>query len=127
MTEKTIYIAFDGKQFDYKDDCVKYEATTELKEIGDDLLLYDKDGNRIEAINGESIDKIEYIIIKSERAYNFLAEKIDYYGYPYLYPFNSQLPICSYYNYDEQKWCDIKDRIEDLQEELDRLSKYLIK
>lgn len=125
MTEKTIYIAFDGKQFDDEDDCVKYEATTELKEIGDDLLLYDKDGNRIEVLNDELIDKIEYIIIKSKRAYNCLAEKMDYYGY--LYPSNSQLPICSYYNYDEEKWCDIKDRIEDLQEELDRLSKYLIK
>lgn len=125
MIEKTVYIAFDGKEFDYEDDCVKYETTTELKEIGDDLLLYGKNGNRIETINDELIDKIEYIIIKSERAYNFLAEKMDYYGYQY--PSNSQLPICSYYNYDEEEWCDIEDRIEDLQEELDRLSKYLIK
>lgn len=125
MITKTIYVAFDGKEFDYEDDCEKYESATELKELGDDLLLYDKDGNRIEVLNDELIDKIEYIITKSERAYNCLVEKMDYYGYQY--PFNSQLPICSYYNYDKQKWCDIKDKIEDLQEELDELSKYLIK
>ena len=35
MTEKTIYIAFDGKQFDYEDDCREYELNTKLKDIED--------------------------------------------------------------------------------------------
>ena len=44
MTEKTIYIAFDGKQFDNEYDCREYELNTKLKDIGDDLLLYNKNG-----------------------------------------------------------------------------------
>lgn len=48
MTEKTIYIAFDGKEFDDEGDCREYELNTKLKDIGDDLLLYDKNGKKIE-------------------------------------------------------------------------------
>ena len=126
MTKKTIYIAFDGKQFDDEDKCVEYESLAKAKEIGDDLLLYDKNGNRIKTINYASADKIDYIIVKSEKAYDYLEEKMDNYGLDYP-SFSSKLPIYSYYSYDKNEWCDIKDKIEDLQEELDRLNKYLIK
>ena len=54
MTEKTIYIAFDDKQFDNEYDCREYELNTKLKDIGDDLLLYDKNGKKIEK-NRQSI------------------------------------------------------------------------
>ena len=126
MTEKTIYIAFDGKEFDDKDECVEYESLAKAKEIGDDLLLYDKNGNRIKTINYTSAEKIDYIIVKSKKAYDYLEEQMYNCGLDYP-SFSGKLPIYSYYSYDKTKWCDIKDKIEDLQEELDRLNKYLIK
>lgn len=127
MTEKTIYIAFDGKQFDYEDDCREYELNTKLKDIGDDLLLYDKNGKKIEKIDNQLLaESIDYIVVKSEKAYEYFVEQMDYFGLNYPDFYNS--PICSYYyDYDENEWINIEDRVQCLQLEIDKLSKYLIK
>ena len=127
MTEKTIYIAFDDKQFDNEYDCREYELNTKLKDIGDDLLLYDKNGKKIEKIDNQLLaESIDYIIVKSEKAYEYFVEQMDYFGLNYPDYYNS--PICSYcYDYDENEWTNIEDRVQCLQLEIDKLSKYLIK
>ena len=127
MTEKTIYIAFDGKEFEDEYDCREYELNTKLKDIGDDLLLYDKNGKKIEKIDNQlSAESIDYIVVKSEKAYEYFVEQMDYFGLNYPDYYNS--PICSYYyDYDENEWINIKDRVQCLQLEIDKLSKYLIK
>ena len=127
MTEKTIYIAFDGKQFDNEYDCREYELNTKLKDIGDDLLLYDKNGKIIEKIDNQLLaESIDYIVVKSEKAYEYFVEQMDYFGLNYPDYYNS--PICSYcYDYDENEWINIEDRVQCLQLEIDKLSKYLIK
>ena len=127
MTEKTIYIAFDDKQFDNEYDCREYELNTKLKDIGDDLLLYDKNGKKIEKIDNQLLaESIDYIIVKSEKAYEYFVEQMDYFGLNYPDYYNS--PICSYcYDYDENEWINIEDRVQCLQLEIDKLSKYLIK
>ena len=127
MTEKTVYIAFDGKQFDDEGDCREYELNTKLKDIGDDLLLYDKNGKKIEKIDNQLLaESIDYIVVKSEKAYEYFVEQMDYFGLNYPDYYNS--PICSYYyDYDENEWINIEDRVQCLQLEIDKLSKYLIK
>ena len=127
MTEKTIYIAFDDKQFDNEYDCREYELNTKLKDIGDDLLLYDKNGKKIEKIDNQLLaESIDYIVVKSEKAYEYFVEQMDYFGLNYPDYYNS--PICSYcYDYDENEWINIEDRVQCLQLEIDKLSKYLIK
>ena len=127
MTEKTIYIAFDDKQFDNEYDCIEYELNTKLKDIGDDLLLYDKNGKKIEKIGNQLLaESIDYIVVKSEKAYEYFVEQMDYFGLNYPDYYNS--PICSYYyDYDENEWINIEDRVQCLQLEIDKLSKYLIK
>ena len=127
MTEKTIYIAFDDKQFDNEYDCIEYELNTKLKDIGDDLLLYDKNGKKIEKIDNQLLaESIDYIVVKSEKAYEYFVEQMDYFGLNYPDYYNS--PICSYYyDYDENEWINIEDRVQCLQLEIDKLSKYLIK
>ena len=127
MTEKTIYIAFDGKEFDDEGDCREYELNTKLKDIGDDLLLYDKNGKKIEKIDNQLLaESIDYIVVKSEKAYEYFVEQMDYFGLNYPDYYNS--PICSYcYDYDENEWINIEDRVQCLQLEIDKLSKYLIK
>ena len=127
MTEKTIYIAFDDKQFDNEYDCREYELNTKFKDVGDDLLLYDKNGKKIEKIDNQLLaESIDYIVVKSEKAYEYLVEQMDYFGLNYPDYYNS--PICSYYyDYDENEWINIEDRVQCLQLEIDKLSKYLIK
>ena len=127
MKEKTIYIAFDGKEFDNEYDCREYELNTKLKDIGDDLLLYDKNGKKIEKIDNQLLaESIDYIVVKSEKAYEYFVEQMDYFGLNYPDYYNS--PICSYcYDYDENEWINIEDRVQCLQLEIDKLSKYLIK
>ena len=127
MTEKTIYIAFDDKQFDNEYDCIEYELNTKLKDIGDDLLLYDKNGKKIEKIDNQLLaESVDYIVVKSEKAYEYFVEQMDYFGLNYPDYYNS--PICSYYyDYDENEWINIEDRVQCLQLEIDKLSKYLIK
>ena len=127
MIEKTIYVAFDGKEFDDEYDCREYELNTKLKDIGDDLLLYDKNGKKIEKIDNQLLaESIDYIIVKSEKAYEYFVEQMDYFGLNYPDYYNS--PICSYcYDYDENEWINIEDRVQCLQLEIDKLSKYLIK
>ena len=127
MTEKTIYVAFDGKEFDDESDCREYELNTKLKDIGDDLLLYDKNGKKIEKIDNQLLaESIDYIVVKSEKAYEYFVEQMDYFGLNYPDYYNS--PICSYcYDYDENEWINIEDRVQCLQLEIDKLSKYLIK
>ena len=127
MIEKTVYIAFDGKKFDNEYDCREYELNTKLKDIGDDLLLYDKNGKKIEKIDNQLLaESIDYIVVKSEKAYEYFVEQMDYFGLNYPDYYNS--PICSYcYDYDENEWINIEDRVQCLQLEIDKLSKYLIK
>ena len=127
MTEKTVYIAFDGEEFDNEYDCREYELNTKLKDIGDDLLLYDKNGKKIEKIDNQLLaESIDYIVVKSEKAYEYFVEQMDYFGLNYPDYYNS--PICSYYyDYDENEWINIEDRVQCLQLEIDKLSKYLIK
>ena len=127
MTEKTIYVAFDDKEFDNEYDCREYELNTKLKDIGDDLLLYDKNGKKIEKIDNQLLaQSIDYIVVKSEKAYEYFVEQMDYFGLNYPDYYNS--PICSYYyDYDEDEWINIEDRVQCLQLEIDKLSKYLIK
>ena len=127
MTEKIVYIAFDGKEFDNEYDCREYELNTKLKDIGNDLLLYDKNGKKIEKIDNQLLaESIDYIVVKSEKAYEYFVEQMDYFGLNYPDYYNS--PICSYcYDYDENEWINIEDRVQCLQLEIDKLSKYLIK
>ena len=127
MIEKTIYVAFDDKEFDNEYDCREYELNTKLKDIGDDLLLYDKNGKKIEKIDNQLLaESIDYIVVKSEKAYEYFVEQMDYFGLNYPDYYNS--PICSYcYDYDENEWINIEDRVQCLQLEIDKLSKYLIK
>ena len=127
MTKKTIYIAFDGKEFEDEYDCREYELNTKLKGIGDDLLLYDKNGKKIEKIDNQLLaESIDYIVVKSEKAYEYFVEQMDYFGLNYPDFYDS--PICSYYyDYDENEWINIEDRVQCLQLEIDKLSKYLIK
>ena len=47
MTEKTVYIAFDGKEFEDHNECERYESKELQNKYGKDLLVYDENGELI--------------------------------------------------------------------------------
>lgn len=47
MKEKTIYVAFDGKEFPYEEDCQDYENKCSLAKFHKDIIVLDKNGKKI--------------------------------------------------------------------------------
>ena len=51
MTEKTVYVAFDGKEFEDYSECERYESKKLQNKYGKDLLVYNEDGELIAVDN----------------------------------------------------------------------------
>lgn len=132
MTEKTIYIAFDGKEFDNEYDCREYELSENAKNIGDDLLMYDENGKQMFITQSDcNYNRIDYVIFKSKIAYDCFTKKM-LYDYDIPYPNEEEVKSnnykCSYYyDYEYDKWRDINNKIAELQSQIDNLSKYIVK
>ena len=127
MTEKTVYVAFDGKEFDYEDDCERYESKELQDKYGKDLLVYNEDGELIPFDNDYRLSQDSaYVVCKSEEALNYLnktfndnrVNKIDY---------NGKFPVSFYYDFTADRWKEIATHIKELQKEIDMLSKYIVK
>ena len=127
MTEKTIYIAFDGKEFEDYSECERYESKELQDKYGKDLLVYNEDGELIPFNNDYRLSQDSaYVVCKSEEALNYLnktfndnrVNKIDY---------NGKFPVSFYYDFNTDKWKEIEHRIKELQDEIDMLSKYVVK
>ena len=127
MTEKTVYIAFDGKEFEDYSECGRYESKKLQNKYGKDLLAYNEDGELIPFNNDYRLSQDSaYVVCKSEEALNYLnktfndnrVNKIDY---------NGKFPTSFYYDFNTDKWKEIEHRIKELQDEIDMLSKYVVK
>ena len=127
MKEKTIYIAFDGKEFEDYSECERYESKELQDKYGKDLLVYNEDGELIPFNNDYRLSQDSaYVVCKSEEALNYLnktfndnrVNKIDY---------NGKFPVSFYYDFMTDKWKEIEHRIKELQDEIDMLSKYIVK
>ena len=127
MIEKTVYIAFDGKKFENYSECERYESKELQDKYGKDLLVYNEDGELIPFDNDYRLSQDSaYVVCKSEEALNYLnktfndnrVNKIDY---------NGKFPVSFYYDFMTDKWKEIEHRIKELQDEIDMLSKYIVK
>ena len=127
MTEKTVYIAFDGKEFEDYSECERYESKELEDKYGKDLLVYNEDGELIPFDNDYRLSQDSaYVVCKSEEALNYLnktfndnrVNKIDY---------NGKFPVSFYYDFTADKWKEIATHIKGLQKEIDVLSKYIVK
>lgn len=127
MTEKTIYIAFDGKEFEYENECKRYESKELQDKYGKDLLAYNDYGTLLPLDNDYRLSQDSaYVVCKSKEALNYLnkifndnrTNNIDY---------NGNFPASFYYNFETDEWEEIESHIKELQEEIDMLSKYIVK
>ena len=127
MIEKTVYIAFDGKKFENYSECERYESKELQDKYGKDLLVYNEDGELIPFDNDYRLSQDSaYVVCKSEEALNYLnktfndnrVNKIDY---------NGKFPTSFYYDFTTARWKEIATHIKQLQNEIDMLSKYIVK
>ena len=94
---------------------------------GKDLLVYDEEDKLLSLDNDYRLSQDSaYVVCKSEEALNYLnktfndnrVNKIDY---------NGKFPASFYYDFMTDKWEEIAPRIKELQDEIDMLSKYIVK
>lgn len=73
MEKITKYVAFDGTEFDYEEDCAEYEFLESAKEYANSFSLYDIARKPLEiSYNEEALNKTGFIIIKEVKAIPFL-------------------------------------------------------
>lgn len=127
MTEKTVYIAFDGKEFEDENECERYESKELKDKYGNDLLVYNNNGTLLSFDNDYRLSQESaYVVCKSKEALNFLnkmfgdnrVNNIDY---------NDNFPASFYYDFTTDEWKEIVHRIKELQDEINMLSKYIVK
>ena len=128
MIEKTVYIAFDGKEFEDENECRKHESKELQDKYGKDLLVYDNKNNELIPISDDyrlSQDSA-YVICKSKEALNFLNKTFDDNGANNI-DYDGKFPASFYYDFTTDEWKEIEYRIKELQDEIDMLSKYVVK
>ena len=75
------YVAFDGTEFDYEEDCADYELETKAKEYIEYFALYDINRKPIKfCADGRVLDYTCYITVKDEKAISFLDDWMIAYG-----------------------------------------------
>ena len=128
MTEKTVYVAFDGKEFEDYSECKRYENKKLQDKYGKDLLVYDNKNNELIPISDDyrlSQDSA-YVICKSKEALNFLNKTFGDNGVNNI-DYDGNFPASFYYDFTTYEWKEIKSRIKELQDEIDILNKYIVK
>ena len=127
MTEKTIYIAFDGKEFEDENECERYESKKLEDKYGKDLLVYDNNGKLLSFDNDYHLSQNSvYVVCKSEEALNFLNKMFSVNSINKIY-YEGNFPASFYYDFETDEWEEIAPRIKELQDEIDMLNKYIVK
>ena len=127
MIEKTIYVAFDGKEFEDYSECERYEFKEVQDKYGNDLLVYDDEGKLISLDNDYCLcEDSAFVVCKSDEALKYLNKMFSVNSVNKIY-YEGNFPASFYYNFEIDKWEEIEHRIKELQDEIDMLSKYIVK
>ena len=102
------YVAFDGTEFDYEEDCADYEFEVKAKECIEYFTLYDRNRKPIKfCADNEIFNHIYYIVIKNEKAFSFLDDWMNDCGYYYTIgksAYNQNIENCvGLWMWDEQE------------------------
>ena len=127
MTEKTIYVAFDGKEFEDYSECERYESKELQNKYGKDLLVYNEEGKLLSFDNDYCLSQDSaYVVCKSEEALAYL-NKTFYDNITNKIYYEGKFPASFYYDFATDEWKEIAPHIKELQDEIDMLSKYIVK
>lgn len=117
MTEKILYIADDGAEFEDEEECLNYEKTLGFDFIKDEITFWDEHFKKLNIDEKDLAYKVCYVKIDTEKAYdwfnNFLWEE----GYHALDKCVSNRPkLTGLYFYDTYRgvWKQLEGELNDL-------------
>ena len=126
MKEKTVYIAFDGEEFEDYNECERYESKELQNKYGESLFVYNEDGKKISLDEDDRLCQDSYYITcKTKEALDYLNKIFD--GYVNTIDYDGKFPASFYYDFTANRWKEIATHIKELQKEIDMLSKYIVK
>ena len=126
MKEKTVYIAFDGEEFEDYNECERYESKELQNKYGESLFVYNEDGKKISLDEDDRLCQDSYYITcKTKEALDYLNKIFD--GYVNTIDYDGKFPASFYYDFTADRWKEIATHIKELQKEIDMLSKYIVK
>ena len=122
---KVIYEAFDGTQFEEKNECLEYELIYEEERISEQIILLDQYGGVIaDRVSEVDFDRVFTIVVGNEEAVEFLNKLFN--------ENDTHVPRGGFqtntvYWWDDEKieWTDVAEKIAELNEEVDFFEKKL--
>lgn len=118
------YIAFDGEEFDCKNDCENYENVL-ISNLKDQLFAFDEYGNDIELLDDNLPYIANTIICRTKKAYEYIDKIFDEEGMVFVEFDVNNFPCSFIYDKDEDRWTRIKDMISDLEGRIEQLNKFI--
>lgn len=108
MIEKTVYVANDGKEFDYEYECIKHETQTEFSDILQTVTFYSEQGEVISFDNdidsfSDALGDANFILIPSY----LRDEHIKHFNDKVMYVYGAEFPTATglyRWNWDNEEW-----------------------
>lgn len=117
MTEKILYIADDGAEFEDEDECLKYEKTLGFDFIKDDITFWDEHFKKLSIDAEDLADKVFYVKIDSENAYAWFNNLLWEEGFNTLEKcVSNRTKVTGLYFYDSYRdiWKQLEGELNDL-------------
>ena len=117
MTEKILYIADDGAEFEDEDECLKHEKTLGFNFIKDDITFWDEHFKKLSIDEEDLTDKVFYVKIDTEKAYEWFNNLLWEEGFNTLEKCVSNRPkLTGLYFYDSYRdvWKQLEGELNDL-------------
>lgn len=127
MTEMTIYVADDGTQFDYEEDCLEYEWSLKLGDNIEFALVNHKKTRKLNPKDFKSYEDAWFIFVPNETAFKQLQDAwdgnyIDTCYPPFLWEDNHKYGLWAY---DEsicrEGWYHVGEYLQSIQDEADKV------
>ena len=111
---RMVYIADDGTEFDNEIECNEYEHECNMK--NSEIIMLNSNGKKLE-ITDENYERCSYIKITNDKDLNIIKQM----GYNIGLYENPEEIGEFYWNYEDEYWIKIDDRIEELESDLEEL------
>lgn len=111
------FLANDGTRFDDEEECLDYEFRQMLFPLKNDLQFFNSKQEPI--TSADYLDRICYIIVKTDKALKTMYKIFDYYG---IISDNIDRPSVYRYDFDRMKWRNVLAEMNALQSILTNLN-----
>lgn len=115
-----IYRAFDGKEFEEKDDCINYEEKIIAEKYKNDIIGLSEEFEQISLFDGVEnfFQESYFVLVKTDEAVNFIEEN--------SYNWNVYTPPLKkgtfYFNEMNNEWQDIDEKINEFYQEIEEMT-----